>query len=246
MSREREASGLFRHAGGVSRPISLIDVENGHGFRSRSTWARGPSQGRERQAGLMPRASGLTTGGLSQNRGVGATPGFARERRRPVRGAGTHLGVQRSDEPPRTGITSHPCCERCPAATTPDAGAASARMPGRGCVDITARVASPQTVALRLICECEEEIRKFAPQEYWTIEAAARGSALASTRCREERIRAAKAGRRCCDEPGASPPAAASNRSAAAPAGVAEGWRRLGEMGAWQADDDYQPGGPAS
>ncbi len=28
-----------------------------------------------------------------------------------------------------------------------------------------------QTVALRLICEREEEIRKFVPQEYWTIEA---------------------------------------------------------------------------
>src|SRR5256885_7791341 len=28
-----------------------------------------------------------------------------------------------------------------------------------------------QTVALRLICEREEEIRRFAPQEYWTIEA---------------------------------------------------------------------------
>ena len=28
-----------------------------------------------------------------------------------------------------------------------------------------------QTVALRLICEREEEIRKFQPQEYWTIEA---------------------------------------------------------------------------
>lgn len=29
-----------------------------------------------------------------------------------------------------------------------------------------------QTVALRLICEREDEIRKFKPQEYWTIEAA--------------------------------------------------------------------------
>src|SRR5436305_7946250 len=28
-----------------------------------------------------------------------------------------------------------------------------------------------QTVALRLICEREEEIRRFVPQEYWTIEA---------------------------------------------------------------------------
>jgi DNA topoisomerase-1 len=28
-----------------------------------------------------------------------------------------------------------------------------------------------QTVALRLICEREEEIRKFVPQEYWTVEA---------------------------------------------------------------------------
>src|SRR5438105_15870159 len=28
-----------------------------------------------------------------------------------------------------------------------------------------------QTVALRLICEREDEIRKFVPQEYWTIEA---------------------------------------------------------------------------
>src|SRR2546427_12806629 len=28
-----------------------------------------------------------------------------------------------------------------------------------------------QTVALRVICEREEEIRKFVPQEYWTIEA---------------------------------------------------------------------------
>jgi DNA topoisomerase-1 len=28
-----------------------------------------------------------------------------------------------------------------------------------------------QTVALRLICEREEEIRKFVPQEYWSIEA---------------------------------------------------------------------------
>src|SRR5206468_1180516 len=28
-----------------------------------------------------------------------------------------------------------------------------------------------QTVALRLICEREEEIRKFVPQEYWTIAA---------------------------------------------------------------------------
>src|SRR3989442_5354320 len=28
-----------------------------------------------------------------------------------------------------------------------------------------------QTVALRLICEREEEIRGFAPQEYWTVEA---------------------------------------------------------------------------
>src|SRR3989449_6245567 len=28
-----------------------------------------------------------------------------------------------------------------------------------------------QTVALRLICEREEEIRKFVPPEYWAIEA---------------------------------------------------------------------------
>jgi DNA topoisomerase-1 len=32
-----------------------------------------------------------------------------------------------------------------------------------------------QTVAVRLICEREEEIRKFVPQEYWTIEASLEG-----------------------------------------------------------------------
>jgi DNA topoisomerase-1 len=32
-----------------------------------------------------------------------------------------------------------------------------------------------QTVAVRLLCEREEEIRKFVPQEYWTIEASLEG-----------------------------------------------------------------------
>jgi DNA topoisomerase-1 len=35
-----------------------------------------------------------------------------------------------------------------------------------------------QTVAVRLICEREEEIRKFIPQEYWTLEASLEGKNL--------------------------------------------------------------------
>jgi DNA topoisomerase-1 len=35
-----------------------------------------------------------------------------------------------------------------------------------------------QTVAVRLLCEREEEIRKFVPQEYWTLEASLEGKNL--------------------------------------------------------------------
>ena len=92
-----------------------------------------------------------------------------------------------------------------------------------------------QSVALRLICEREEEIRAFVPEEYWTLEADLETAAGERFTARLVRVGDEELRRASC----AAPTPASGRAALAAELDGAAGARRRGR-------DEAEAGAPAS